>query len=345
MNKDQEFLASGGVPWVPGLKIEMRNSNGDIDATSAGYQYTIQTTSQIRGRVIEQKFYEVPIADYVSVVPGTGAWMEEIKTNQVFSLSSEFESGIMASLANDAQIGNVEVGTSPKSTRVVSWAKGYQYSIPEIEKALASNNWDVVSGKMSALKKNWDLGLQKVAFLGLKAYSDVDGLLTNSEVTADTTTLTENLSAMSAASFATFVANVLGVYSANANYTALPNTFVIPMSDYLGLATPISSGYPVVSKLTYLEDAFKRMCGAGFKILPLAYGQTARNAGYVSAGGTNRYVLYNNNPDTLVMDLPVDFNLRPAGTSNNWQFQGVGVGQFTGVTVFRPREVMYFDHA
>ncbi len=239
------------------------------------------------------------------------------------------------------------MGTAPITTKIVTWAKGYQYTVPEVQKALASTNWDVVSSKMEALKRNWDLGIQKVAFLGfLPDLTHVAGLLTNSQVTADTGTITKNISTMSSAELSTLVATIMGAYFSNSNNTVLPNKFIIPMDDYLGLATPFASGFPIVSMLSYLEDAFKKITGnANFKILPLAYASATNNAGYVSVSGKQRYVLYRDDVDTLAMDLPVDFYLSPAGTGNNFQWNGVGAGQFTGVTIYRPAEVIYFDHS
>jgi hypothetical protein len=331
--------------WVPGMSV--LNSNGDLDSTGLGYQYTIQTTTQIRAKVLEQKFYKVPIADFVPVIPGTGVWMEEIKTNAVYDVAGPFEQGLISLASGPSQLAHVDVGTSPKTAKIMTWAKGYMYTVPEVQKALAANNWDVVSGKMSALKRQWDLGLQAIAFLGLKGMlSDVPGLLTNSEVTVDTTTILENISAMSADDFSTFVASILGVYAENSNFTEMPDTFIMPLDDFLGMATPVSASFPMISKAEYLRKAFAEITGnANFQIRGLAYSQAAKNAGYVSTPGTNRYVLYKKDPETLAMDLPVDFTLTPAGTSNNFQWQGVGAGQFTGTIVYRPREVMYYDHS
>lgn len=330
--------------WTPGMSV--LNSNGDLDASSLGYQYAIQTTTQIRAKVLEQKFYKVPPAEFMTVIPGTGAWKEEIKTNAVYDVSGPFEQGLISVASGPSQLAQVDVGTSPKTAKVNTWAKVYGYSIPEVQKALAANNWDPVQGKMSALKRQWDLGIQKVAFLGLKGDSDTPGLLTSADVNVDTTTITENISAMSADDFATFVSIVLGVFADNANFTVMPNMFAIPLDDFLGLVTPVSASFPVTNKLQYLLDAFKMATGnANFQIRGLAYGQAAFNAGYVSAGGKSRYVLYNNDPETVAMDLPVDFTLTPAGTANNFNFQGVGAGQFTGSIIYRPREVCYFDHS
>lgn len=331
--------------WLQGMTLT--NANGDVDTSGLGYQYTIQTTTQIRAKTISQKFYTVPPADFLSVIPGTGAWLEDIKTNIVYDVAAAFESGIISTASGPSQIANVDVGTAPITSRITTVAKGYQYSTPELQKALAANNWDVVASKLEALKRHFDLGIQKIAFLGLiNDLTNTPGLLTNANVTANTSRITANISTFSAASFATMVSGIIADYVSNCSYTAMPNTFLIPTDDFVGLATPVASGFPVVSMLTYLEDAFKRITGnANFKIAPLAYGIGANNAAYVSTSGKSRYVLYNNDIDTLWMDIPVNFTLTPAGTANNFNWQGVGVMQFTGVTIARPAEVLYFDHA
>lgn len=346
MNGQFKSLKGAMLKNDNGRGMTLLNANGDVDASTLGYQYAIQTTTQIRAKVIKQKFYEVPVAEYLSVIPGTGAWLEDIKTNLTYDVAGSFESGVINNVVGPAQISTVDVGIAPITTKIVTWAKGYQYTVPEVQKALASTQWDVVSSKMEALKRQWDLGVQKVAFLGLKTdLTGVPGLLTNANPTVNTTTIQANISGMSAADFATFVSAILGVYWANSNNTVLPNTFVIPMIDYLGLVAPIASGFPVVSKMTYLLQAFKEATqNPNFQIKGLAYCDAANNAGFVSVSGKNRYALYRNDVDTLAMDLPVDFYLSPAGTANNFQFQGVGAGQLTGVTIYRPAEVMYFDH-
>lgn len=348
MNGQFKKLIKGAELRNSGRGMTLLNSNGDVDASTLGYQYTIQTTSMIRARVVQQKFYQVPITDFISVIPGEGAWLEDIKTNLVYDVAGSFESGLIDNAVGPAQISTVDVGTAPITAKIYTWARGYQYTVPEVQKALASTNWDVVSSKMESLKKNWDLGIQKVAFLGLLTdLTNCPGLLTQSSVNIDNgTTIPTNISAMNTTQFQTLVSTILGVYYANSNNTVLPDTFEIPMDDYLGLATPIAPGFPVVSMLTYLLDAFKMITGnPNFKILPLAYGSAANNAGYVSVGGKSRYVLYRNDIETLSMDLPVNFYLSPAGTGNNFQWQGVGAGQFTGCIVYRPAEVMYFDHS
>jgi hypothetical protein len=345
--KKMKLWNSKPLEWTPGLAMTLLNANGDVAPGSLGYDYTIQTVTQIRAQVVKQKFYEIPFADYVPVIPGTGAWMEDIKTNLTYDLAGPFEDGIISTASGHSQISTVDVGISPVSAKIITWAKGYMYTNPEIQKALAANNWDVVSSKLSALKKQWDLGIQKVAFLGYKAsIADVPGLLTNSSVNIDTSIITKNISTMTSAEFATLVSALLADYFDNSNNTVLPDTFEIPMDDYLGLGVPVASGFPVISQREYLQNMFREMtANPNFKIFGTPYGMAANNSGYINSPGKNRYVLYRNDPETIKMDLPVDFILGPAGTANNFQWQGVGVGQFTGAIAYRPAEVRYYDHS
>ncbi len=324
---------------------KLRNSNGDVDPTATGYQFAIRTTTALRAKTLKQKYYEVAPADYISVIPGEGAWMQDIRTNLEYALAGDFENGIINTGQNQSQLASVDVAMSNKNAKIKTWAKGYEYSIPELELALASSNWDVVSGKTNALKKNYDLGIQKVAFLGMLTDSDVPGLLTNSDVTIDTVTIPQNVSAMDSTDFQTFVAAVLSAYRANASFTAMPNRFVMPEDDFLGLGSATAAGFPLGDKITYLENFFKKLTGkSDFRILPLAYGNAAQNAGYINGNtGKNRYALYNDDPETIRMDIPVPFQfINP--TPRAISFEGAAVGQFTGAIVYRPKEVLYFDH-
>lgn len=335
---------TNSIAWKEGMKLT--NSNGDISSNTLGYQYAIQTTQQIRPQVIQQKFYEVAPADFVPIVIGQGAWMEGIITNLQYDTAGDFESGIVDT-ADPSNIAQVSTGIAPVLAKIVTWAKGYTYSTPEVEKALASDNWDVISGKMGALKRNWDLGIQKIAFLGQKSdQAGVPGLLSNSNVNVNTAIITQSISSFSSTQFAAFVAGILSAYFDNSNDTVLPDTFVMPMSDYLGLVTPVSAQFPTVSQITYLLQAFREATqNPNFQIKGLAYSNQANNAGYWAVGGTNRYALYRRNAETVRMDLPVDFLLNAPGTANNFNWQGVGAGQFTGAIVYRPAEFLYFDWA
>jgi hypothetical protein len=337
-------MASSAVKWQPGMSI--KNSNGDIAPSTLGYQYTIQTTTLIRAKVIEQKFYEVPPADFVPIVIGEGAWLESIQTNLVYDSAGDFEDGVI-SLSDPSDLAQVSAGLAPVPAKIVTWAKGYQYSTPEVDKALAANNWDVITAKQSVLKRNWDLGIQKIAFLGMKSdLSGVPGLLSNTNVNVNSSIITQALSSLNPTQFAAFVQAILADYFSNSNSTVLPDTFVIPMDDFLGLGVPVSASFPNIMMIDYLLESFRKLTGnANFQLKGVLYGKQSVNAGYWATLGTNRYCLYRKNPETIRMDLPVDFILNAPNTGNNFLWEGVGVGQLTGAIAYRPAEIRYYDWA
>ena len=89
-----------------------------------------------------------------------------------------------------------------------------------------------------------------------------------------------------------------------------------------------------------MEEAFKLITrNAAFKILPLAYGDAA-----YSTLGVQKYALYNSEEESIRMDIPVDYTNTLANSIDNFSFQNVGYGQFTGVLAYRPAEMLYFQY-
>ena len=128
------------------------NANGDIDTTGAGYQYIIDTLTYIRSRIVEQKFYEIPIADYMPVDVGEGAWMESIVQNLTFNTGGSFFQGDVDIQTETGRIAQVGAGLTPITMPAKTWAKGTGWTIMEISKAAAAGNWDVVESKLRSLK-------------------------------------------------------------------------------------------------------------------------------------------------------------------------------------------------
>lgn len=324
------------------LGMPLLNAAGDVDPNSTGYQYVIDTLSYLRQGVIEQKFYEVAPADYLPVSVGEAAWSDEIVQNKSYQIAGDFFDGDIDTLTGNGRLAGVDAALAPVRMPVITWAKAAQWTNVEIAKAAAAGNWDIVEERLKALAKNWQLGIQEVAFLGHPSISGVTGLLNDSEITINTTLIPVAISVMSETQLNAFVAGVLGAYNTNSNGTAMPDTFVIPTDDYLGLATPYSSTYPNRSRLEYLTSAFQTMTNnPNFKILPLQYSVAARNAG--RGINKDRYVLYKNDPETMSMSIPVDMNILDANTSNNLMWESPGVGQYSGVLITRKLEVLYLD--
>lgn len=305
-----------------------------------GYEIDITSLTTIMKKITEQKFFEIPPADFIPVRVGDGAWSTQLTTYRSFSLADDFSTGVLNLGSNNGKLATGDAAVDAMNIKVNNWAKSIGWTLFDLESAAKSGNWDLVAAKEKARKKNWDLGIQKIAFLGLSGDASVLGMYNQSGVTNNTTLITKLIRTMTAAEMSTMIGGLLPAYRANCAYTAWPTHFIIPEDDFLGLGVPYSSDFPNVSKLDYLTAQLRVLTkNPNFQILPCAYGSTA-NGGPATA---QRYVLLNYDEESLRMDIPVDYTSTLANSVDNFSFQNVGYGQFTGVLAYRPLEMLYFS--
>lgn len=303
-----------------------------------GIDIPITTLTTAIKSVAEQKFYQVPPAEYMPVVVGEGSFSTNLLKYTSFNMGGDFEEGLIKTSTHNSQLAQADAGVEGVQIPVYNWAKGLSWNLFEVQQAAKAGNWDLITEKEKARKKNWDLGIQKAAFLGVPALGAA-GLLNQTNVTSDTTTIGKALKAMDVSEFQAFVGKIYEAYRANSEYTAEPDTFIIPESDYNGLAAATSPQFPIKSKLQYLKEAFAEIVGHEVAIKKLAYADAARSGLLVQ-----RYVMLHKDADTLAMNIPVDYTSTMANSINGFHWENAAYGQFTGVKVFRPKEVLYFDY-
>lgn len=329
------------VPVETLLNEKEMNRIGYLEnaVTQNGYNVDITTMTAILKMVAEQKFYEIPFADYVPVKVGEGtAWAENILAYREVVTGGSFEKGYINE-AVGSRLATADAAIQSVSVKTATWAKEITWSLPELEKASRTGVWDIVSAKEKARKKNWDLGIQRIVFLG-NAYG-MTGLLNQSAVTVNSGTLIPaKLSAMSDAQFSTFAASVIGAYQANCNYTAYPDYLYVPSDDFNGLAVWNSTTYPITSRVEMLEKSFSAITGKPFKILPLAYGMAT-----ISGLSKDRYVLGRYDEEVARFEIPVDYTATQANTIEGFTFRNVAYGQHSEVLCLRPQELLYMDIA
>lgn len=329
-----------------GLDLRL-NATGDTPDYATGYQIVTDTLTYIKKLVSEQKFYKTAPADYFPVVVGEGSMASNILTNRSYTVAEDFEAGNLRTGASDARLSVADVAVDGVNQAVINWAKSIGYTIFDVEQALRANSWDPIMAKHQSRKENWDLGIQMMAFLGSATDTRVPGLLTATGINTNTSVITKYIKSMNATELQTFVSTLISTYFSNTNSTAMPNRFVIPYQDYLGL-TQLTTGtvgtYPV-PLIEYLEKAFKLAVAPmekDFKIMPLAYCDASVNN---SLRGINKniYMLYRDDQKSLRMDIPTDYTTTQANSLNNFDFQDVGYGQYTGATIFRNLETLKFQ--
>lgn len=319
------------------------------NAAPAGYEQTISTLTDIKRDVISQVFYTVGenqggLGAFVPIKTGEGAFTEESLYYRNFKLDGNFASGIMGQGAGTRK-GKTNVGYDSVRLPNFFWSGEMDYSIIELEQANRNlgSVINLITQREEARKTEWDIGIQDTALVGQPELADIDGLLTLSGITTDVSTLTKPLSAMTATEINTFAKNIVKVYFQNTNQTRMPDTFCIPTADFLGLPSFVAENQPLISKSTFLEQAFKEATqNPNFKVTHTAY----NNKDFVQNPlGKNRYVLYRNDSKTLEMNLPIDYTTTTFGTVNNFDFSNVAYGQFSGIIAKRPQEIYYLDHA
>lgn len=310
-----------------------------------GYEISVTTLTTIMKRIVEQKYFEVAPADYLPVRVGEGAWSSNLVTYRSFNLGDEFETGTLNLGGQNARMASADAAVDSLSIQVFNWGKTIGWNIMELQMAAKSGNWDIVVAKEKARKVNWDLGIQRIAFLGARKQSACLGLLNQPSVNVNTAVITGAISAMTTAQLKAFCAAVVEAYRSNNQRTAWPTHFIIPESDYNGLASQASPDFPIKSTLQLLEEMFQVICrNKSFKILPLAYADAAYHADVTAIAGKQVYTLLNYSEDSLRMDIPVDYTNTLANSLDNFNFQNVGFGQYSGVLAYRPLEMLYFQY-
>jgi hypothetical protein len=304
---------------------------------SLGYQQLVTTLTAVGRKVSHQKFYEIPFADYVPVVIGNGSYKRYIINWRTFVKSEGFEAGIISNAGNNSQPRLVDAAYDELQQKIISWGKAMSYNVFELEEAMQANTlFSLIEARELARKKEWDLGLQKVAFLGAAGQT---GLLNNGLVHEDTSSLGGFIKNLSADDFNTFVGKIYELYRANCVRTAKPTHFIIPEVDFNGLVNYPSATFPLKTKLQLLEESFKTItANQGFKILPNAYGNKD------IFGSKNLYVLLNYDETSVKMDIPIDYTSTQIGTVDGFTWQNVAFGQFTGVISLREKEMLYLSH-
>lgn len=299
---------------------------GDIDIT---------LLTALEARIAQQKFYEVDVDKFIDIARDTGGYADSITAFKNLQLQESDDSWEADLMGDNARKGQGTVGLEPFSVRIRSLIRMVSYSLLEIRQAQQTGVWNVVLEKERARKRSHDLYVQRVLLAGTDKH---EGLLNQSGVTANTTAITKQMKNMSVAEWQAFLGSIFGEFAKASNYTAMPNRFVIPYTDYLGLAQCADETYPLKSKLERLTESFKQMCGADAEILPLAYCNASQN------GGTNKYVLYRKDFDVIRAYAPVGYSVVEGASVDGFNYQNTAYSRLSDVVLVRPQEIMYFTN-
>lgn len=323
-------------------QFRVNNAVAFANPNTIGLEQNLTTLTQLLANVQRQKFYTLngqALTDFIPIEMGTGAYARQLTQFAVAQVGDNFETGIVQPGNAINKDANVDIAVDTISIRNNFWRMKYQATNEIVRMAQVNQEtFSYIEEQERARLRTFQLGIQKVAFLGTEDGLN-EGLLNLSGVTVNSTIMPANFANMSTQQLVNFATTAMSTYFALTNSTVFPNTMVIPTSDLAGLATYISSTYPVgETRKEFLERAFKAAgAPADFKILHTVYNQTA------GVGGNARYVLYNRDADTLTMYLPKPYTPYPLYPVGSLDMISDAEAQFTGVWAKRPQEILYMD--
>ena len=173
-------LHNGGALPTDLQVSSVTNGKGALyNAAPSGFEQPISTLTRIKEKVIEQKFYEINPAESVPIKVGEGAFTEDSLYYLNFKISGDFASGIMDQ-GNGTRKDRADVAYDAVRLPNHFWGKEMDYSLIEVNQAAVNAGnaaVNLISQKESALKTNWDLGMQDTAIIGQPSIN-ANGLLT-----------------------------------------------------------------------------------------------------------------------------------------------------------------------
>lgn len=323
------------------MKFELKRLNNAAAVDSLGFEQLITTQTEIVAGVIQTKYYELlgqSLSDFVPFDVGRGAYSTNIFQYTAGYVGSPFESGLVqpsTGLGINAKSSIQIDGISIKNN---FWRMDYEVSHEIIEMGKVNvQAFSIIEENEKARKKVYDLGMQKVTFLGIPD-NGVEGLLNMAAVNIDTSLFPVKLAAMSSAQLQTLASGLLAAYLANNGATQMPNRLCIPTSDYVALGVPSDPNFPLKTKRDILEEALRQGGAVDIKIVHTTYNEKAS-----SDGQHARYVLYRHDADSLRMYIPKPYTPHALYPMNGVDFISVAESQFSGVVAIRPKEMLYMD--
>jgi len=338
-----------GNVWSPQGLIAHSDSKREMEyLNSLGVDQSITTLTSVLPQVIRQKRHTTPkpLESYVKFAVGQGNPFTATLFNwKVGIAAGAFENGLIEMASHDSNKAGDDIWVEPISRYVTTWKKDVTYNIINTGTfAAGSQLLEYTTENLKARKELYDKGIQDMTFWGLSSnVTKFPGLLNQSGVSINTTLITKYLKDMTTAEFNNVLGEFIQKYRENCNYTAYPDKFLIPEIDFNGLAKQYSEVNGArVNRLQMLEEALSSTAMRKVEVLPSVYAMATNNAA-ISGLNKDRYVLYNSDEDSVIVNVPIYFTVTMPGTCNNFDYTSAAYSRFTGVNTLRPLEMLYLD--
>lgn len=307
-----------------------------------GLNILVPALAAFREQMVEEKYPEIVFPQFVHVDSSGGTGLTD-KIHFEVESASDLDDGLVGD--KTTSIDTVGVDFKDTRTPIVSWAKGVEYTLRELE-ICARLNIQVDTQKIRVLRQNADQTLQKVAFVGHARDARITGLLNSPVVTPvkalKGTSGSKDFAKMTGEEMAQALVDMFNAILNKTELIAAPDTLALPMTDFVFAAvTPRHTNTSDTSVLEYVTEKLKAAAGkeVAIKGIPLKYADTA------GVGGKKRALAYINSPQHVVYDVPVPPEMLDAQQKGLLAWQTGMRMDFGGVTFLEPQSAAYFDYA
>jgi hypothetical protein len=323
---------------------------------ATGYAQEISALTQAIMPVLEQKNYTVEnLPDFVNF-DTSGEYMDRLVRGRTRSHSSR-NMGFRNGTSGFAKAPSVNVSRDMYGINNYPWLENIEWGQYEIEQASRGIiSYDVLAEKVEAVKKAWDLDKQDAIFAGVNLGNiTIAGLLNIKGINTNNTLIPSGkaINNLSSSEMYNFVSKVLSAYADNSKIDAMPDRFIVPLSDYFGWgnvfsATPDSAsatGGVNVNRsiIEFLEETFKKLTrNPDFKILPVKYSEAGIMNKLLNLN-VNRYALYQKKDNALLFHIPQELKTSAIVPTSGTTFTMSAYGQIAGISCGRPENILYID--
>lgn len=304
---------------------------------TTGLNFIRTGLAQVMSRVVEQKFADFVVPEFVTIDSTANPMMDRI-IHLASAQSSNLDTGLIAD--NTTTFNSVDVEFQKIEVPLVRWRKSTGWTDIEIARAQALGQ-NIDTARVNALNKEAYQTLQKVAFIGHKQREDVTGLLNNKTVKTMPSGFAKPIKQMT---FDEAVAAFTGLFDkvvAQTGNIQAPNTIAIDFGDYAALALLSKPGESSLTAIDFLETAFSKIAGheVKFKRIPGTFAtQVTKNK--------TRLLAYYNDPEYIVWDVPMtpQFSAPFEKDGGGVNIQMLATMAFGAVCFLEPLSAMYVDY-
>ncbi len=303
-----------------------------------GLNILVPALAAFREQMVEEKYPEIVFPQFVTVDSSGGTGLTD-KIHFSVESASDLDDGLVGD--KTTSVDTVAVDFNDHRSPIVSWAKGVEYTLRELE-ICARLKIQVDTEKIRVLRQNADQTLQKVAFVGHGRDKRITGLLNSPLVTPiKPIKVAKAWAAMTGDEAADCLIDMFKMVLDKTELIAAPDTLALPMVDFVEVAVKPRGEGRDTSVLEYVTEKLKAAAGKPVTIrgIPVKYADTA------GVGGKKRALAYINSRQHVVFDVPVTPEMLDAQQKGLLAWQTGMRMDFGGVSFLEPQSASYIDYA